>query len=116
MNEGKDRTSLGGMSDILDRAVDTVAEAQESSRALGALARQLRVLASNTSIEASRLPQATALAEIAHRMRLLAEQTNDLTAALQNTLQAQMHALEELRPARAPLDVGEEGTIDAAPV
>jgi hypothetical protein len=98
------------MSDILDRAGDTVAEAQEASRALAALARQLRVLASNTTIEASRLPQAAALGEIAHRMRLLAEQTTELNTALQNSLQAQLLALEELRPARTSPVLGDDST------
>jgi hypothetical protein len=81
----------------LIRAADTLDEALETARALSAIARQLRVLASNTSIEAARLPTAGALGEIAHRMRLLSEQASTLNATLLNVLQLQAHAVEELR-------------------
>lgn len=99
---GASRTPIGGVSDAdlrdsLGRAVDNVSEAMETGRSIGALSRQLRVLATNTSIEASRLSQAAALTEIAHRMRQLAEQAADLNTVLLNTLQVQAHALDELR-------------------
>ena len=96
------RTRVDGVSGVdlresLGRAADNVAEAMETGRAIGALARQLRVLASNTNIEASRLSQAAALTEIAHRMRLLSDQAAELNTLLLNTLQVQAHTLDELR-------------------
>ena len=93
------QTTDGG-AEILEnlrRAVDNVAEALETARALSALARQLRVLASNASIEAANLPAAPALGEIAHRMRTLSEQASELNATLASALQVQALTLDELR-------------------
>ena len=104
--EDSSRLTAGEALDGVDRAADNVGEALETARALGAIARQLRVLASNTSIEAANLPTATALGEIAHRMRLLSEQVAEVNATLLSTLQVQALTLEEvaegLRGADAP--------------
>ncbi len=82
--------------DGVSRLSDNVAEALDATRAVGAIARRLRVLAANTSIEAARVPGAVALGEIARRMRVLSEEASELHTNLENTLHVQVHAVSEL--------------------
>ena len=70
--------------------------ASKTLETLGAVARQVRTLASNTSLEASRLGGNATVAEIARQMRLLSQQVTALSDHLSTSLYAQDVALGEL--------------------
>lgn len=73
-----------------------VAEGLKAAETLGAVARQVRTLSSNTSLEASRLGGNATVAEIARQMRLLSQQVTALSEHLQTCLRSQGVALGEL--------------------
>src|SRR6185312_4550257 len=66
---------------------------------LSALARQLRSLASNTSLEATRMRMSAPLAEIARQMRRLSQQVGESNDQLSLTLRAYTISTGELRQA-----------------
>jgi hypothetical protein len=73
-----------------------VSEGIKATETLGAVARQLRTLSSNTSLEASRLNGSTTVAEIARQMRLLSQHVTALSEHLASCLRAQGIALGEM--------------------
>ncbi len=85
--------------DRTSRLSRSVSEGISAGDALGAVARQLRTLASNTSLEASRLEGSAAIAEIARQMRLLSGQVTALSDQLAESLRLQSLALGELSSA-----------------
>jgi hypothetical protein len=66
---------------------------------LSALARQLRALASNTSLEATRMRMSAPLAEIARQMRRLSQQIGESNDQLGLTLRSYTVSTGELRQA-----------------
>jgi methyl-accepting chemotaxis protein len=70
---------------------------------LGALARQLRTLSSNTMLEATRMRMNGPLAEIARQMRRVSQQINESNDDLAVTLRAYQIAMGELREAAESL-------------
>ncbi len=85
--------------DRTSRLSRSVSEGMRAGDALGAVARQLRTLASNTSLEASRLEGSAAIAEIARQMRLLSGQVMALSDQFADSLRSQSVALGELSSA-----------------
>jgi len=84
---------------ISDRTTGLATNVGEGIRAgetLGAVARQIRTLSANTSLEASRLGGSAAVAEIARQMRLLSQQVSVLTEHVSACLRSQNMALAEL--------------------
>ena len=84
---------------ISDRTARLSTSATESIRAsetLNAVARQIRTLSSNTSLEASRLGGSATVAEIARQMRLLSQQVSALSEQISTSLRLQNVALGEL--------------------
>lgn len=84
---------------VSDRAAhlaSNVTEGAKTLETLSAVARQVRTLASNTSLEASRLGGNATVAEIARQMRLLSQQVTALSDHLSTSLYAQDVALGEL--------------------
>ena len=72
------------------------AEGLKAAETLGAVARQIRMLSGNTSLEASRLGGNATVAEIARQMRLLSQQVSALSEHLLTCLRSQGVALSEL--------------------
>lgn len=70
---------------------------------LGALARQLRTLASNTSLEATRMRMSAPLAEIARQMRRISQQIAESNDQLGLTLRSYTVSTGELRQAATSL-------------
>jgi methyl-accepting chemotaxis protein len=70
---------------------------------LSALARQLRTLASNTSLEATRMRMSAPLAEIARQMRRLSQQVGESNDQLGLTLRSYTVSTGELRQAATSL-------------
>ena len=70
---------------------------------LGALARQLRTLSSNTTLEATRMRMNGPLAEIARQMRRISQQINESNDDLAVTLRGYQIATGELREAAETL-------------
>lgn len=93
-------------------------EAEQLSAHMGALTRQLRTLASNTTLEATRMKEGGPLAEIARQMRRISQQMGDSNDQLASTLRSYTVATGELRQAATSL-VGDakgasaEDTIEA---
>jgi hypothetical protein len=87
---------------------------------LSALARQLRSLASNTSLEATRMRMSAPLAEIARQMRRLSQQVGESNDQLSLTLRAYTISTGELRQAAGSLlqdaKAIQENVVPAAPV
>ncbi len=84
---------------ISDRTMHLSANVTESIKAtetLGAVARQVRTLSSNTSLEASRLGGHATVAEIARQMRLLSQQVTALSEHLTACQRAQGIAVGEM--------------------
>lgn len=84
---------------VSDRTTHLSSNAAEGMKALdtlSAVARQVRTLSSNTSLEASRLGGNATVAEIARQMRLLSQQVTALSDHLSTSLHAQDVALGEL--------------------
>ncbi len=73
-----------------------VTEGLKAAETLSAVARQVRTLSSNTSLEASRLGGNATVAEIARQMRLLSQQVTALSEHLLTCLRSQGVALGEL--------------------
>lgn len=73
-----------------------VAEGVKAGETLSAVARQIRTLSSNTSLEASRLGGSATVAEIARQMRLLSQQVTALSEHLSASLRSQNVVLGEL--------------------
>ena len=73
-----------------------VSEGVKAGETLSAVARQVRTLSSNTSLEASRLGGSGTVAEIARQMRLLSQQVSALSEHLSSCLRSQNVALGEL--------------------
>jgi hypothetical protein len=73
-----------------------VAEGMTAAETLGAVARQIRMLSGNTSLEASRLGGNATVAEIARQMRLLSQQVSALSEHFLTCLRSQGVALREL--------------------
>lgn len=84
------------VSDRTTHLSSNVTEGVKTLETLGAVARQVRTLASNTSLEASRLGGNATVAEIARQMRLLSQQVTALSDHLSTGLYAQDVALGEL--------------------
>jgi hypothetical protein len=76
-----------------------VAEGIKAGETLSAVARQIRTLSSNTSLEASRLGGSATVAEIARQMRLLSQQVTALSEHLSACLRSQSVVLGELNGA-----------------
>ena len=72
------------------------AEGLKAAETLGAVARQIRMLSGNTSLEASRLGGNATVAEIARQTRLLSQQVSALSEQLLTCLRSQGVALGEL--------------------
>ncbi len=87
------------ISDRTARLSTNVGEGVKAGETLGAVARQIRTLSANTSLEASRLGGSTTVAEIARQMRLLSQQVSVLTEHVSACLRSQNVALSELSSA-----------------
>jgi ABC-type transporter Mla subunit MlaD len=70
---------------------------------LGVLSRQLRTLASNTSLEATRMRMGGPLAEIARQMRRISQQISESNEQLARSLRAYTVTTGELRQAATTL-------------
>jgi ABC-type transporter Mla subunit MlaD len=86
---------------------------------LGVLSRQLRTLASNTSLEATRMRMGGPLAEIARQMRRISQQISESNEQLARTLRAYTITVGELRQAASTLlhdaQALQEGGITVVP-
>jgi hypothetical protein len=78
-------------------------EAEQLIVHMGALTRQLRTLASNTTLEATRMKVSGPLAEIARQMRRISQQMSDSNDQLATTLRSYTVATGELRQAATSL-------------
>ena len=87
------------ISDRTTRLSTNVGEGVKAGETLGAVARQVRTLSANTSLEASRLGGSTTVAEIARQMRLLSQQVSVLSEHVSACLRSQNVALSELSSA-----------------
>jgi len=84
---------------ISDRTTNlstNVTEGIKAGETLGAVARQIRTLSANTSLEASRLGGSLTVAEIARQMRLLSQQVSVLSEHVAACLRSQNMALTDL--------------------
>lgn len=88
---------------------EQVQEAEQIVLHLSALARQLRTLSSNTTLEATRMRMSGPLAEIARQMRRISQQIGESNDQLALTLRGYTAATGELRQAAGTL-VGESKT------
>ncbi len=82
---------------------EDVHNAEHLVQHLGALSRQLRTLASNTSLEATRMRMGGPLAEIARQMRRISQQISESNEQLALALRAYTVAAGELRQAASTL-------------
>ena len=87
------------VSDRTTQLATNAGEGMKAGETLGAVARQIRTLSSNTSLEASRLGGSPTVAEIARQMRLLSQQVSVLTEHIMSCLRSQNVALNELNGA-----------------
>ncbi len=87
------------ISDRTTRLSTNLGEGIKAGETLGAVARQVRTLSANTSLEASRLGGSATVAEIARQMRLLSQQVSVLTEHVSACLRSQNVALSELSSA-----------------
>jgi len=84
------------VSDRTARLSTNAIEGINAGETLGAVARQIRTLSSNTSLEASRLGGSATVGEIARQMRLLSQQVSALSEHVSSCLRSQNVALGEL--------------------
>jgi hypothetical protein len=87
---------------VSQRALQLDEQAQEAEQIvthLGALARQLRILSSNTTLEATRMRMSGPLAEIARQMRRISQQISESNDQLGLALRSYTVAAGELRQA-----------------
>jgi hypothetical protein len=84
-------------------------EAEQLIVHMGALTRQLRTLASNTTLEATRMKISEPLAEIARQMRRISQQMSDSNDQLATTLRSYTVTTGELRQAATSLVVDAKG-------
>src|SRR5438128_11705598 len=105
------------VSDRTTHLSSNVAEGMKAVETLGAVARQIRTLSGNTSLEASRLGGNATVAEIARQMRLLSQQVSALSEHLLTCLRSQGVALGELSGAIDAIlaDAEEAGGLGLAP-
>ena len=89
-----------------------VTDAEHIALQIGALTRQLRTLASNTTLEATRLRMSGPLAEIARQMRRISQQIGEANDQLELSLRGYTIATGELRQAAGML-LNDARTIDA---
>jgi|GEM_PF-1533964 len=82
---------------------EQVQEAEQIVLHLSALARQLRTLSSNTTLEATRMRMSGPLAEIARQMRRISQQISESNDQLGATLRSYTVATGELHHAAASL-------------
>jgi len=100
---------------ISDRAAQlstSVTEGIRTGEALGGVARQIRSLSTNASLEASRLGSGETVAEIARQMRLLAQQVTAMSEQLATGMRLQNVALGELSSAMDAL-LADASTVQA---
>jgi len=84
------------VSDRTARLSTNAIEGINAGETLGAVARQIRTLSNNTSLEASRLGGSATVGEIARQMRLLSQQVSALSEHVSSCLRSQSVALGEL--------------------
>ena len=84
------------ISDRTTNLATNVTEGIKAGETLGAVARQIRTLSANTSLEASRLGGSLTVAEIARQMRLLSQQVSVLSEHVAACLRSQNMALNDL--------------------
>ena len=84
------------ISDRTTNLATNVTEGIKAGETLGAVARQIRTLSANTSLEASRLGGSLTVAEIARQMRLLSQQVSVLSEHVAACLRSQNMALSDL--------------------
>lgn len=89
---------------------EQVQEADQIVLHLGALARQLRTLSSNTTLEATRMRMSGPLAEIARQMRRISQQISESNDQLGMALRSYTVAAGELRQAASML-LGDAKTL-----
>jgi predicted nucleic acid-binding Zn-ribbon protein len=82
---------------------EQVQEAEQTILRMSALTRQLRTLASNTTLEATRMKLGGPLAEIARQMRRISQQITESNDQLALTLRSYTVATGELRSAATSL-------------
>lgn len=98
---------------VSQRALQLDEQAQEAEQIvvhLGALARQLRTLSSNTTLEATRMRMSGPLAEIARQMRRISQQISESNDQLGLALRSYTVAAGELRQAATVLQ-GDSKTV-----
>jgi hypothetical protein len=98
---------------VSQRALQLDEQAQEAEQIvahLGALARQLRILSSNTTLEATRMRMSGPLAEIARQMRRISQQISESNDQLGLALRSYTVAAGDLRQAATTL-LGDSRTI-----
>lgn len=98
---------------VSQRALQLDEQAQEAEQIvahLGALARQLRILSSNTTLEATRMRMSGPLAEIARQMRRISQQISESNDQLGLALRSYIVAAGELGQAATML-LGDSKTI-----
>jgi hypothetical protein len=93
---------------------EQVREAEQMVLHLSALARQLRTLSSNTTLEATRMRMSGPLAEIARQMRRISQQISESNDQLGMTLRGYTVATGELHQAATTLQ-GDARAIHDAP-
>jgi cell division septum initiation protein DivIVA len=94
---------------------DQIREAEQSVQQMQALVRQLRTLASNTTLEATRMKMGGPLAEIARQMRRISQRIGESSEQLTETMRAHSVATGELRQAASTLVVDMKGMLPEAP-
>ncbi len=101
------------ISDRAARLSTSMSEGIRTGEALGGVARQLRTLSTNTSLEASRLGSGETVAEIARQMRLLAQQVSVMSEHIATGMRLQNVALGELSSAMDAL-LADASTVQAS--
>lgn len=102
---------------VSERASQLDEQVQEAEQIIGhlsALARQLRTLSSNTTLEATRMQVGGPLAEIARQMRRISQQISESNDQLSLTMRSYAAATGELRQASALL-LGDAAKVKEAP-
>ena len=94
---------------------DQVQDAEQTVQQLQALVRQLRTLASNTTLEANRMKMGGPLAEIARQMRRITQRMGESSEHLSLTLRSYSAATGELRQAASTLVVDTKSLLPATP-
>ncbi len=100
---------------VSQRALQLDEQAQEAEQIvlhLGALARQLRTLSSNTTLEATRMRMSGPLSEIARQMRRISQQISESNDQLGLALRSYTVAAGELRQAAGMLQGESRSIID----